>query len=147
MFWDGTLQLWLQSYTGTAPLSPTCKDAALVCPAVCEPTGWQTSWWPHTKMHLWKPALAWIVDFSGCCYTCTLAMCLFLSLVLIFSVDVLLYLRNFCVVPDFPQLKMISGSTPTTLSHFGLTQEVWALCLCLREVISLIWEPRQIFSC
>lgn len=46
-------------------------------------------------------------------------MHLFLSPTLIFSVDILLYLGNSSVVPDFPQLEMISGNSPTTVTFWS----------------------------
>ena len=76
----------------------------------------------------------------------TSAVHLFLSPTLMFSADVsyIWEIPLCCLI--FHNWRWSAGALPP-LSHFGLTQEAWALCLCLRETASLIWELRQIFFC
>lgn len=99
---------------------PTVPDTYGHSPGLsCEPAGWQTWCRPHLKLCLWKPALLWAVGFSGQHCTSTLAMHLLLSPTLVFSVDILLYLGNSSVVPDFPQLEMITRNCPTTVTFWS----------------------------
>lgn len=103
------LQLWLQSQAVPAPLSLTQP---------CGPAGWQTCCHPHLQLCPSKPALVWGVGFSGQHCTSALAVHLFLPPRLIFLADILLYVGNSFVVPDFPQLEMIRGKSPTTVTFW-----------------------------
>lgn len=99
---------------------PTVPDACRHSPGLpWEPAGCHTYCHPHLKLCLWKPALVWGVGFSGWHRTSTLSMHPFLSPTLIFSADILLYLGNSSVVPNFPQLETISRSTPTTVTFWS----------------------------
>lgn len=98
---------------------PTVADTYRHSPGLpCEPAGWQTYCHPHLTLSL-KTCISLRCGFSGRHCTCTLAMHLFLSPTLIFSVDILLYLGNSSVVPDFPQLEMISRNSPTTVTFWS----------------------------